>query len=84
MIYPVFCVRDTKVGFDTQFIVQNNEISAIRGFSYMINNPGTMTHFSPADFELYKIAEFDTESGVMAPVQPAQFIVGGVNVLNEK
>lgn len=82
--YPVFSIRDTKVGFDTQFIVQANEGAAKRGFSYMINNPQSMTSYAPADFQLFKVAVFDTESGIIESVNPPEFVISGESVFNEK
>lgn len=84
MKYPVYCVRDTKVGFDTQFIVQANEPAAIRGFTYMVNNPGNMPSFAPADFELYRIGEFETDSGVFSAQIPAEFVVNGASLVGAK
>lgn len=84
MKYPVYCVRDTKVGFDTQFIVQANESAAVRGFTFMVNNPGNMPSFAPSDFELYQIGEFETDSGVFTAVIPAQFIVNGASLIGAK
>lgn len=84
LTYPVYSIRDTKVGFDTQFIVQANEGAAKRGFSFMINNNQSVLGFSPADFELYHIADFDTVSGEMKSVFPPEFIINGGTVLLEK
>lgn len=77
MIYPVYTVRDVKVGFDVQFLVQASEEAAKRAFEMAVNNPGTMMGFKPSDFELYKVAEFDTDKGVMIGCPIPEFVVGG-------
>lgn len=80
MIYPVYTIRDVKVGFDTQFMVQINDDAAIRAFNMAINNPGTMLAFVPSDFELYKIGEFNTDIGHFEPCPVPQFMIGGADV----
>lgn len=83
MIYPIYCIRDNKVGFDTQLMLQANEQVAVRGFSYMVNNPQGIPGFAPADFDLFEIGSFDSDTGELKPQLP-RFVVNGVNVLNEK
>lgn len=77
MKYPVYCIRDTKVGFDPQFIVQANELAAVRGFEFVMSNDQALQGKFPADYELYQIADFDTDSGVMNGIVPPKFIVSG-------
>lgn len=84
MKYPVYAIRDEKVGFDTQLILQANESAAVRGFSYMVNNAQSITGFAPADFSLYQIGEFESDNGIIDPVVPIKFIVNGGSVFNEK
>lgn len=80
MKYPIYTIRDVKVGFDTQFLPQISDDAAQRAFAMAINNPGTMLNFQPSDFELYKIGEFDTETGRIESVPVPEFICGGVDV----
>lgn len=77
MKYPVYVIRDVKVGFDPQFIVQANENAALRGFQFIISNEQSMQGKFPADYELYKVMEFDTDSGTVIPENPPKFIVSG-------
>lgn len=80
MIYPVYTVRDVKVGFDVQFLVQATEAAAIRAFEMAVSNPNQMMGFRPSDFELYKIGDFDTDKGVMTGCPVPEFVVGGEQV----
>ena len=82
MKYPVFSYRDAKVGFGFP-VVDQNEVSAIRGFSYAINGRDGLMNFSPSDFDLYKIGEFDTEKGTLDPCTPI-LIVSGSSVFGAK
>lgn len=82
MKYKVFAVRDKLRGF-MQPLIDLNELSAKRDFSQGINkNPGM--NFAPSDYDFYLIGEFDSDSGVITPKTPIEFICNGENVLNEK
>lgn len=80
MKYPVFCVRDVKVGFDTRFLVEANEDAAKRGFSMAINTGGSMLNYQPSDYELYRLGDFDVESGRFIALDVPEFVVGGMDV----
>lgn len=82
MKYPVYCIRDVKVGFRPEFLIQQNDATAIRGFSYAVNNDGMM-NFSPKDYDLYKIGEFDLETGNFQSQLP-DIICSGVSVYGVK
>lgn len=80
MKYPVFCIRDTKVGFDPTFMVQVNDEAGIRGFEVAINNPSNIVmNFRPADYEFYKIGYFETDNGRFYPLEVPEFMIGGVD-----
>ncbi len=83
MKYPVFSIRDNKVGFQPQLLVEQNDASAVRGFSYAVNNEGLM-NYSPSDFELFKLGFIDTESGIFDPINPPVCVVTGSSVFGEK
>lgn len=80
MKYPVYSYRDSKAGFG-QPIVENNEFTAIRGFKYAVNGNGIM-NFSPADFDLYKIGEFDPEKGEIVGCVPV-FVLSGASAIGK-
>lgn len=83
MKYPIYSYRDNKAWFG-QPMIDNNDESAIRGFSYAINNANGIMSFSPSDFDLYKIGYFDSEKGTVEPVNPIQLIVSGSSVYGAK
>ena len=83
MKYPVYCIRDQKVGFQPQLILEQSDQSAVRGFSFAINGNDGLMNFSPADFDLFRVGEFDTETGSVLPVVPVN-ICSGVSVFGEK
>lgn len=79
MVYPVYSYRDNKVGF-MPVQCDQNDATAIRGFAYAINGNSGVMNFSPKDFDLYKVGEFDTETGVFKSCVPV-LIVSGESVI---
>lgn len=75
MKYPMYCYRDQKVGFMPPQADQNDN-TAIRGFAYAINSRDGLMNFSPKDYDLYKVGEFDTETGQLTPCTPALVVSG--------
>ena len=82
MKYPLFSIRDNKVGFQLPFCDQNEQ-AAIRGFAFAINGNDGMMNFSPADYDLYNIGVFDTEKGTIETDIPV-LVVSGTSVFGAK
>lgn len=82
MVYPMFSIRDVVIGFDVPFIDQNDN-AAVRRFTKFISSTPELPFASkPADFDLYKVGSFDTESGVIKTVSPVTLVVHGSSVAN--
>ena len=78
MIYPVYSVRDQLNGFG-QLLVDTNEATAIRNFQNGIaQNVGMQNNLK--DYDLYQLGEYDTETGVITPIQPIKMIVSAQSV----
>lgn len=71
-IYPVYCIRDAVSGKFGQLMVESNEATARRNFSYGCRD-GLMD-FARDDFSLYEIGSFDLDSGVFTPIQLPKLI----------
>lgn len=80
---PVYAIRDVAVGFGSPF-VDVNDASARRNFAFAVNNNGDTMSFSPKDYDLYKLGEFDHESGTFDLLSVPVLVVTGANVFNEK
>lgn len=83
MKYPVYSIRDTRAnnfGFPQ---VDINDDTAERNFGYAMNGEGVM-NFRPQDYDLYKIGEFDTLTGVFEPIGIPEFVVSGTTVLEKR
>lgn len=80
MKYPVYSYRDLKVAFG-QPIVEMNDQTAIRGFAYAINQNQGLMNFSPKDYDLYRIGEFDAEKGILIPEKVPVLVMSGVSAV---
>ena len=81
MKYPLFCVRDVKVGFGQPMVHMSDQV-AIRDFSYKINQPNSLMDAFPGDFDLYQVGVFDTDSGEIEKCLPV-FIISGKDVYGD-
>lgn len=79
MKFPVYSIRDIHVGFMAPR-VESNDYTARRSFAFEINNRDGIMNFSAKDFDLYKIGEFEQETGKFEPCIP-ELVVSGINVL---
>ena len=78
MIYGMYAIRDTKTGFlPPQCDLNDN--SAIRNFEHACTDKNSLMYTHGSDYELYKIAEYDTESGNIIECKPNMFLASGLN-----
>lgn len=83
MIYPIYSVRDLKGDFYAPRIEQNDD-SAIRWFSMTVNTPETLTNFAPADFQLFRIGSFDSETGLITSLNLPVLLTSGNEVFGKE
>lgn len=83
MKYPVYAIRDVKTTFFPPQVAQNED-EAKRNFAMMVNNPSGVIGFAPKDFDLYKVADFDSMKGEVIPVTPIEFVVSGSALVYEE
>lgn len=81
MLYEIFAIKDTKVGFMNPTVEANQNV-AIRNFSYAMNVKDSLFTFRPSDFEFYKLGTFDTDIGSVTPC--IEFICTGDSVIEKK
>ena len=65
MKYPIYSIQDVLVGFQSPTIM-NNDAFALRAFSESFSDVN-----NPADYCLWKIGEFDTDTGELIPSVPS-------------
>lgn len=74
MIYGVYAIRDVRTGF-LQPSFDVNDQAAMRNFSHaVVKSPDVLSSFS-ADFSLYKLADYDTDSGRITPLDLPLFLL---------
>lgn len=79
MKYPVYAYRDVKVGFGALQLFLNDAV-ARRKFAQDVNQSGSALEFAPGDYELYHVADYETNNGQLSPVWPTVFICSGNDV----
>lgn len=82
MTMKMYSVRDLATNQFNQPFCELADDSAIRGFSYQVNNNGIMG-FKPTDFQLFQIGEFDLEKGEVSGILPV-LICRGEDVYADK
>lgn len=74
MIYGIYAIKDAKIAFMPCTVDYNND-SAIRNFEHAVRMPDSLMASHPGDYALYRLAFYDTETGMITadelPVQIA-------------
>lgn len=79
MKYPIFSIRDIHTGFMSPTIDQNAN-AAIRNFEHACMQSASLMNSHPDHYSLYKIGEFETDTGVITPLM-AEHIADAVDIL---
>lgn len=67
MKLPMYSIRDVKTSFLSPTVDQN-DVSATRNFVHALMSSGSIMTTHPRDFDLVKVAVFDTDTGIVSPV----------------
>lgn len=74
MKFGIYAIRDVKVGFQS-ISVQPNDAAAVRGFESTVINSDSVLFTHSEDFSLFKLGEFDADSGRISALDlPIQLI----------
>lgn len=73
MKYGLYAIRDAKVGF-MSVTADVNDAAARRNFEHAASNSQSLFFTHPQDYDLYKVGVYDTESGVIDPIVPPEFV----------
>nr|CAI9750412.1 DNA binding protein [Microvirus sp.] len=66
MKYPMYAICDAKTGYMPPTI-DYNDASAVRNFEHAVKAPDSLMGSHPSDYSLRRVAEYDTDSGVITP-----------------
>lgn len=83
MKFGIYCVRDVKSGFQTP-TAQVNDAVAVRGFASAVLNSDSVLFTHASDFALYKVAEFDADTGRITPLDLPVELIQASSVLFQK
>lgn len=76
MIYPVYSIRDSRTGFMSPTLDQNDDAAA-RNFLFAVKNSRDVMGGFPDEFSLYRLGAFNTESGVFEPESVPVHVASG-------
>lgn len=82
MKYPVFAIRDFKTGFLSP-TCEANAPAAVRNFEHACARSDSLFFSHPEDYALYRIGEYDTDSGVISPISPVEEIMTASQALQK-
>lgn len=79
----LYAIRDKKASLFLSLAQDTNDETAIRNFSYAMNNSNNIFAFSPTDFALYRVGTYDTTSGKLDALTPVELICEGDSVVRK-
>lgn len=82
MKFGVYSMRDSVSGLYNNPTFEQNDSVAYRSFKFAVNN-NDFINFNAHDVDLFKLGEFDNETGEFFPVAPVK-VADGVSVLERK
>lgn len=75
----VYSIKDSKTGFMTP-VIEQNDAAALRNFAHAVNQSDSIMHDCPNDFSLFKVCNYDTDKGV-EPIDSPILIADASEVL---
>lgn len=67
MIYGVYAIKDAKTSFMPCNVDYCND-SAIRNFEHAVMDADSLMRSHPADYTLYRLGSYNTETGTITPM----------------
>lgn len=83
MNYGLYAVLDHKTGFLPIQCDQNDQ-SAVRNFAHAIMTTGTVLSTHAEDYELYRLGDYDTETGTIILLPVKELIAEGYSYKEKK
>lgn len=80
MIYSLYAIRDVKVGFLTPTAEVNDDVAA-RNFYHAVSTSEGILFTCSSDFDLYRLASYDADSGRVIPEDIPVLVAQGSNAL---
>lgn len=81
MIIQQYSIRDLKIGLFNRPFAEANNLTAIRAFKSLVDDPQTLMGKYPADFELWQVGSFNEQEGEFTNNQT--MLVSGLDLLQK-
>jgi len=81
MDQTLYSIKDVKAGHHLPPFVSFNDLTAIRQFNTAINTEGHEFNVHPRDYQLWRIAKFESGQAVISENEPS-VIAEGINEVN--
>nr|CAI9750268.1 DNA binding protein [Microvirus sp.] len=82
MIYGVYAIKDAKTSF-MPCNVDFNDASAIRNFEHAVLVPDSLMRSHAADYTLYRLGSYNTETGIIVSEADPQQIADAASVVRK-
>lgn len=82
MIYGVYAIKDAKTSF-MPCNVDYNDASAIRNFEHAVMAPDSLMRSHPADYTLYRLGSYNTETGLIVSEADPQQIADAAAIVRK-
>lgn len=79
MILGVYSIRDRFTGFLQPTFEQNDQV-ALRNFQHAILQGGSLLSSHSQDYDLCKIGQFNSETGLIVAHEPYEVLVNGMSI----
>lgn len=83
MTYGLYAILDHKTGF-LPVQVDQNDASAARNFAHAIMQTGSILNTHAEDYELYKLGDYDTETGTIICLPVKELVAEGYSYKEKK
>lgn len=82
MIYGIYAIKDAKTSF-MPCNVDYNDASAIRNFEHAVMASDSLMRSHPADYTLYRLGTYNTETGFIVSKAHPQQIADAASVVRK-
>ena len=82
MIFGLYSIRDVKTGFLTPVAEQSKEV-AVRNFAHAVKRADSLFFTFANDYSLYKIAEYDSDSGLVKSLVCPEHVADATEFVKE-
>lgn len=80
MIYGLYAMRDSRTGFMSP-VIEANDDAAIRNFAHTVRQSDGILSTFCQDFSLFRLGDFDADTGRVAPLVPIVQLADGAAVM---